>query len=82
MARRVKKSKVVAPNLSDQTDEREIVHPKPIVKLLVGKTALTAKRAKQLMGWIEEKDKVNFGKDFLLVDRQGKKVRCLNNVNN
>ena len=60
----------------------KVLYPKPFVDVLVGKEALTAEQARKLMGWQVETDKVKFGKDFLLKDTQGQKVRCKNNIRN
>ncbi len=61
---------------------REIVYAKITTQLCVGAKSLTSTQAKKLLGWEEESKKIDFGNDFLLRDRHGKKIRCHNNVNN
>jgi hypothetical protein len=43
---------------------------------------LTVAIAKEIVGWTEETDKVKFGNSYLLTDKYGKKIRCLNNLTN
>jgi len=43
---------------------------------------LTGERAQELLGWTEEVGQITFGSDFLFKDRNGKKIRCLNNLHN
>jgi hypothetical protein len=47
-----------------------------------GKDAITVEQAKELLGWRTESDQDKWGSDFMLLDRDKKKVRCLNNVRN
>ena len=54
---------------------------KPTVKLYIGNSALTAEKAKKLLGWTAEKEE-KFKSDFLLKDSEGTKIRCENNVSN
>ncbi len=58
--------------------KRQIVHPKPVVKIHEGLTALEAKK---LLGWKEE-GASTFGDNYLFKDTAGEKVRCDNNVRN
>jgi len=50
-------------------------------KIAEGAKAITAKYAKELLGWEEEKDE-KFGTNYLLKDYEGKKIRCSNNMTN
>lgn len=65
---------------------RTIIHPKPAVKMMAGDTPITPDVAKQLLGWQVEPDDAKgdakFGSDYLLLDHNGKKVRCANNLRN
>lgn len=58
--------------------EREILYPKIRTQV----KEIDAEYAKKLLGWEEETDVVKFGQDYLLVDRNGVKVRCHNNSKN
>lgn len=51
-------------------------------KVCANETALTVDQCKELLGWSIETDQNKFGNDYLLIDRNGEKVRCLNNVKN
>lgn len=64
----------------EEFDGRPVVYPEIRVLKCVGPDALTAERAKELLGWTEE-GKEPFGDDFLLVCN-GKKIRCLHNDRN
>lgn len=68
------------PKLKDA--ERRVKYDKPVVRLLQGEKALTAKDARALLGWLPESDPLKMGKDFLLKDLHGIKVQCGNNVTN
>lgn len=59
-------------------DEREVKFPEPVSMLCRGDDALTAETAKDLLGWEETDDK----EKALLIDRDGKRIYCANNVNN
>jgi hypothetical protein len=52
------------------------------VRICRGEEALTAAKAKELLGWTEETEETPFGADYLLKDRNKVKVRCYNNVTN
>jgi hypothetical protein len=43
---------------------------------------LTDEVAKKLVGWKEESDNVKFNKDYRLIDRYGRKIRCTQNARN
>jgi len=66
---------------SKGTTPRPVVYDKPKSTFCVGDKAITADKAKDLLGWQEEEDKTPFGSKFLL-KCNGKKVRCNNNVAN
>jgi hypothetical protein len=61
---------------------RPVKYPEVEVRLLAGKDALTVEQVKEILGWEEETDEVKFGRDYLLVDTDGRKVRCANNTGN
>lgn len=61
---------------------RSIVYPEIEVFKCVGEDAITVSKAKEILGWKEETEEVKFGSDYLLTDRNGKKIRCENNVTN
>lgn len=66
-------------------EPREVIYPKPSAKMAIGDDAITAERAKKLLGWQEESENIKFTADnggFLLVDTRGNKIRCNNNVSN
>lgn len=63
-------------------ESREIIYPKKTVNDCSGENALTVDQAKVLLGWQEEGEGESFGNDFFIKDREGKKIRCLNNVSN
>ena len=44
--------------------------------------SLTAKKAKEILRWEEEPKGSSFGKNYLFKDRNGKKIRCVNNLFN
>lgn len=60
-------------------EKREVVYSEVYAEVC---HELTAERAKELLGWEEETEKVKFGGDYMLVDAEGKKVRCHNNLRN
>lgn len=65
-----------------KTTKSDVLYPKPSVKLYGGdKPPIDQTLARKLLGW-EEEGEEKFGKDFLLKDKQGKKIRCHNNVKN
>lgn len=67
--------------LAEQASTRKVVYPKLDAVWHVGKDALTVPKIKELLGWKEEPEKEKWDR-FLLKDRDGKKIRCENNVNN
>lgn len=60
---------------------RQVIYPQVSVRLCQGKDAITVETAKQLLGW-EEEEEEKFGTDYLLKNKEGKKVRCTNNRTN
>jgi len=60
----------------------KVLYPTVKVEVCDGKNALTAQRAKELLGWEEETEDKDFGSDYLLRDENGIKVRCKNNDRN
>lgn len=65
----------------------ELAYPDFKVEMFTvgGKNPLTADDAKELLGWQEEQEgegTEKFGTDYLLLDHNGKKVRCKNNTAN
>ena len=58
--------------------QRKITYAKPTLELC---DKLSAKRAKELLGW-EEETTEKFEKDFLFTDFHNRKIRCHNNVIN
>ncbi len=61
---------------------RPVLYPDVVSAVCRGESALTVQQAKDLIGWLEEADDQKFGPDFVVVDREGKKIRLLNNVAN
>lgn len=59
-----------------------VVHPELAVEICTGDRALSAQRAKDVLGWEEETEAVKFGSDYLLRDEDGKKIRCFYNTKN
>jgi hypothetical protein len=64
------------------SEERETLYPEIRTLIGMGDDALTEEDCKKLLGWEAEEGDVKFGTDYLLIDEQGKKVRCLNNKHN
>ena len=56
---------------------REILYSQVTTAICQGKSALTAEKAKELLGWHEA-----VGSEFLLTDFEEKKIYCNNNVKN
>jgi hypothetical protein len=52
------------------------------VEICTGSNAITADRAKEMIGWTPEGEKEKYGDDYLLIDDVGKKIRCSNNSHN
>lgn len=44
--------------------------------------SMTADKAKEILGWVEESEGLPLKKDFLFKDRNGKRVVCTSNLNN
>ena len=63
---------------------REVRYPGVSVEICVGDGAITAERAKEIIGWQVEEDpkKGGFGNKYLLKDSEGRKVRTTNNDHN
>lgn len=61
---------------------RDVIYDKISVQLATGNKALTADKAKELLGWHEEGENWKFNDDFLLKDNNGVKIRCSNNETN
>ncbi len=74
MAKKSKRTTKVAAKKS--TQEKEVLYPKPVVKICAGEKALTADQAKKLLGWEETEG------EFLFKDKYGKKIICTNNLGN
>jgi len=62
--------------------DRPLLHPEIAVETCVGDNAITADRAKELLGWQIESEAERFKDDYLLMNDEGQKVRCLNNTRN
>jgi hypothetical protein len=80
-----------------QAPERPVKYPRLDVKVFQLKDAITAKKMADLLGWETEpqyiarrkkedpslkEGELGFGKDFLLKNLAGEKVRCWNNLRN
>lgn len=61
---------------------RDILYPEIKTAICMGENALTASKAKKLLGWQEESENIKFGNDFLFTDFEEKKIRCNNNIKN
>lgn len=77
---KAKKSDKAGKKVSTHRDD--VIYPEVKVNLCLGDKALDAEKAKQIMGWQEEVDKLKFGSMYLLKNTNGAKVRCTNNVTN
>lgn len=55
----------------------EVVHPDVVIRACWGEDAITIAQAKEMLGWEEVE-----GDDYLLVDEEGKKIRCTRNTRN
>jgi hypothetical protein len=65
--------------------ERPLVYAVPTAEFCYGDKALRYDRAVELMGWHHAEDEAEseeWGDDYLLLDEEGRKVRCDNNYNN
>lgn len=62
----------------------EVQYPELSVVIMTATTggSVTVESAKELLGWQEETDDVKFGSDYLFIDLNDKKVRCVNNTCN
>jgi hypothetical protein len=62
---------------------KSLLYPEVGIQLLDKDNGqLTVDTAKELLGWVEETEEDKFGKNFLLRDNEGTKIRCTNNLNN
>lgn len=77
-----KATKKVAPTPVAIEVEDEVVYPEVTAVLYQGDLALTCDQAKEIIGWVEDSKESPHGKDYLLKDHAGVKIRCTNNVNN
>lgn len=64
--------------VSEKSGEREVVYDKIAVSKAIGEDAITAEKAKKLLGWQETDDK----DAAQLIDREKRKILCANNTNN
>ena len=64
------------PRKDNDGSTRTVVYKEIVAKVCRGETAITAEQARELLGWTEVQG------DGLFKDRNGKSVRCLNNVTN
>lgn len=96
MATKSKKPKALAKRAATTTvgtkrtkQRGEVVYPELGVDLRNKDNPLTVEDAKRLLGWITEEEatettgkKVQFGKEYILRDLDGNKVRLVNNITN
>jgi hypothetical protein len=74
--------------LAEQAAGRPVRYPEPGERPCRGDAALTVEQAKELLGWEEEpvdaegKPSGAFQSNYLFKDRNGRRIRCKNNVNN
>lgn len=71
-----------AHQLQNASTGRPVLYSEDEVRRCRGEDAITVEQAKELLGWETETEQVKFGGDYLLVDEDGAKVRCSNNVGN
>lgn len=81
-SKKTEKAEKKAKKPDPRKTERQIVYAEPAVENCVGEKALTAERAKVLLGWEAEEGDVKFGQDYQLVDLEGRKIRLYNNMKN
>lgn len=62
--------------------ERSVLYPEVTVGTSWGESALTVEQAKKILEWQEEGEEEDFGTEYLLVDKEGKKIRCNANMRN
>jgi len=62
-------------------EQREVRYETVTSDVCEGDAALTIDDAKELLGW-EEEGTEKFGSDYLLLDLEGKKIRCTKNIGN
>lgn len=67
------------PKSPPEAPQRETIYEEESVEICKGKKALTAERARELLGWEEQPDK---SKIYLITDFHKKKICCHNNVTN
>jgi hypothetical protein len=72
----------MSPKPKQAPSVRPVLYPEPETVMHYGQAELTVAQAKELLGWEEETDTAKFGTDYMLIDRTGKKVRCVNNAGN
>lgn len=60
----------------------KVLYPEVSVSICTGDEALTAEKAKKLLGWEEEQPGKPYGDKILFTDLHGKKIRCWNNDKN
>jgi hypothetical protein len=77
----VVKDAVYSEKKVENFDGRQIKYPEVEVRVLTGDHALTAAKAKELIGWREEGPDEKFD-DYDLVDARGRRVKLLNNPRN
>ncbi len=58
---------------------REVKFPNLEVHIRRGEKAITVDEMKNLLGWEEQPEGADWGKDYFTKDENGTKVRCLNN---
>ncbi len=74
----VKRAKVKKPS----TPTEEVLYPEETSEICKGSNAMTADRAKELLGWQEEPKGEDWGTDYQFRDTRNKKIRCSNNSTN
>lgn len=60
----------------------DVEYPQVETVVRDSKNPLTVEEAKAYLGWTEEGEKDNWGRNFLLTDLDGKKIRCVKNRHN
>lgn len=62
--------------------ERKVIYPTLSTDIYAGDNSMDSSIAKDLLGWREETEEEKFKDDYLLIDENGVKIRCLNNDHN
>lgn len=62
--------------------DRIVVHKEVSVNVCDHTSPLTVTQAKELLGWHEESENIKFGRDYIVTDEHGRKIRCSNNTSN